>query len=218
MNAFILAGGHSSRMGRDKALLEMDGRPLIEHMLAKLLKLGLHPRICGSRPDLARFADTVPDNFAHCGPLAGIEAALAIADSDLNLFVPVDLPGIPGEFLDWLVLRAEGSHAVATVPRYVDRAQPLCAVYSRRLLDGIRGCLSARNSKVTTAIRGSARSLGESVDEFDVESVAGTGPAGWPTGTRPADWFRNVNTLSDYEALLAASGAKRDDPISWGQT
>jgi molybdopterin-guanine dinucleotide biosynthesis protein A len=214
MNAFILAGGQSTRMGRDKALLQIDGQPLVERMVELLRGLDLNPRICGSRPDLALFAEVVPDNFAQCGPLAGIEAALTISDSDLNLFVPVDLPRVPPGFLRWMTGRSERSHAVATIPHYGDRPQPLCAVYSRCLLDGLRGFLAAGNLKVMVAIRESAQALGESVDEFDVESIAPTSPAEWPPDSRPAAWFSNVNTPADYQALQAMSGAKGRHPIS----
>lgn len=228
MNAFVLAGGQSTRMGRDKALLMLDGGTLIEHMLNKLRTVGLTPRICGSRPDLARFAEVVPDNFVQSGPLAGIEAALAVSDSDLNLFVPVDLPGIPPEFLVWLMARAETSHAVATIPRFSDRLQPLCAVYSRRLPEGLQQSLGAGHRKVMDGIRASATALGESIDAFDMECVAATAPAEWPLRPPLAEWFRNINTPADYGVLNRTSsprrantgcagdpaGAKRRDPIS----
>jgi molybdopterin-guanine dinucleotide biosynthesis protein A len=213
VNGFVLAGGQSTRMGRDKALLMLNGRTLIEHMLDKLRVVGLRPRICGSRPELARFAEVVPDNFVQSGPLAGIEAALAVSDSDLNLFVPVDLPGIPPEFLVWLMARAETSHAVATIPRYGDRFHPLCAVYSRRLLVGLQQSLGAGHRKVMDGIRASATALGEPVDAFDVECVAAAAPAEWPLRPPLAEWFRNMNTPAEYEAL-DPSGAKRRDPIS----
>jgi molybdopterin-guanine dinucleotide biosynthesis protein A len=214
VNAFILAGGQSTRMGRDKALLPIDGRPLIEHMVNLLRSLDLEPRICGSRPDLARFARVVPDKFTQSGPLGGMEAALASSDSELNLFVPVDLPTLPSEFLRLLMDRAETSHAVATIPRHAARPQPLCAVYSRRLLEGLRKCLATGNLRVMAAIREAADVLGEPIDEFDVESVAPTGAATWPPLPFFADWFRNINRPADYEALSAAAGAKRHHPIS----
>ena len=72
MNAFVLAGGQSARMGRDKALIEFRGRPLIEHALDKLRALGFAPRIVGSREDLSAFAPVIPDNYTALGPLAGI--------------------------------------------------------------------------------------------------------------------------------------------------
>lgn len=216
MNAFVLAGGQSTRMGRDKALLDSDGRPLVEHMLDLLRGFGLAPRICGSRPDLARFSLVVPDNFSQSGPLAGIEAALAASDSGLNLFVPVDLPQLPPEFLRWLMARAETSHAVATIPRYAGRPQPLCAVYSRRLLPGLRRSLAAGNLKVMVAIRESAVALGEPLDEFDVESVAASGPAAWHLDPPLQDWFRNINTPADYESLRAASPPQRANYVRAG--
>ena len=205
MNAFVLAGGQSTRMGRDKALLEIDSRPLVEHALDLLRGLDLSPRICGARPDLARFAEVVPDNFPQSGPLAGIEAALAVSDSELNLFVPVDLPGLPPGFLQWMMARAEKSQAVATIPRYGGRNQPLCAVYSRRLLEGLRRSLATGDCKVIVALHEAAASLGEGLDEFDVESVASAlPPSEWPSHPALANWFRNVNTPADYESLRAA--------------
>ncbi len=214
MNAFVLAGGQSRRMGRDKALLVVDGYALIEFMLDKLRRLGLDPRICGVRSDLARFADVVPDNFSQSGPLAGIEGALAVSDSELNLFVPVDLPGLPAEFLRWLMVRAETSRSVATIPRYGDRLQPLCAVYSRRLLEGLRESLVAGRRKVMDGIRASALDLGESIDAFDAECIAATAPAAWPLQPPLAAWFRNVNTPAEYDALNTIAGAKSRHPIS----
>ncbi len=205
MKAFVLAGGQSTRMGRDKALLEIDSRPLVEHALDLLRSLGLSPRICGSRSDLVRFAEVVPDNFPQSGPLAGIEAALATSDSELNLFVPVDLPGLPPGFLQWMMARAEKSQAVATIPRYGGRNQPLCAVYSRRLLDGLRRSLATVDCKVMVALQAAAASQREGIDAFDVESVASALPPGeWPSHPPLADWFRNVNTPADYESLCAA--------------
>ena len=201
-------------MGRDKALLRIDGDTLVELALGKLRSLGLDPRICGSRPDLAQFAGVVEDHFAQAGPLAGLEAALAHSDSDLNLFVPVDLPDVPEEFLRWLMTRAERTRAVATIPRYGDRDQPLCAVYSRRLLQGLRKALAAGDHKVMVAIGESAAALGERIDRFDVECVAASGALDCALGTETAGWFHNVNTPADYETLEQAAGAKSRHPIS----
>jgi molybdopterin-guanine dinucleotide biosynthesis protein A len=228
MNGFVLAGGRSTRMGRDKALLEFEGRPLIARIVDLLRSLDLTPRICGSRPDLAGFAEVVADNYARSGPLGGIEAGLAASDAELNLFVPVDAPELPREFLGWMMRRAERSHAVATIPHYGDRPQPLCAVYSRRLLAGLQEALTDGHLKVMTAIKNAAAGVGEPLDEFDVESVAASGPESWEFQPPLRDWFGNVNTPGEFEALAAASppqpanfrragdpsGANRRHPIS----
>lgn len=202
MNAFVLAGGASSRMGRDKALLDFAGRPLIEHALAVLRSINFDPRICGSRPDLARFAPVVPDNHPGCGPLAGIEAALSASGSDPNLFLAVDLPLLPVTFLRWMIERATATNAVATIPLFGGRPQPLCAIYSRRLLHGIHEALAAGQFKMMTAISSSAESLGERIDAFNVESVAAALiPGTWPADPPLRHWFRNVNTPADYDQL-----------------
>lgn len=222
MNGFVLAGGQSTRMERDKALLPLDGRPLIAHALDLLGSLGIRARICGSRPDLARFAEIIPDNVLQGGPLAGIEAALAASDTDLNLFLPVDLPLLPAAFIGWMMARAEASQAAATIPVIGDRPQPLCAIYSRRLRDGICRSLAAADYKVMIGLRTAAGSLGEALDLFDVETIAATLGAGeWPSSPPVADWFRNLNTPADYERLssatarpFAATGANDGHPIS----
>lgn len=202
MDGWVLAGGASVRMGRDKARLEVGGRPLIALALDKLRALDLNPRIAGSRTDLAPFAPVVPDNFPGCGPLAGIEAAMAASDADLHLFLPVDLPALPVAFLAWMARRAKTSQAAATIPLLAGRPQPLCAAYRRRLLPGLRAALEAGRYKVITAIEASA---GASVDEFEVETLApALIPATWPSAPPVADWFRNLNTPEELERLRAA--------------
>jgi molybdenum cofactor guanylyltransferase len=215
VEGWVLAGGASVRMGRDKALLEIGGRPLIALALDKLRALHFAPRIAGSRPDLAQFAPVVPDNFLRCGPLAGIEAALSASEEDLHLFLPVDLPELPVAFLAWMARRAEVTQAAATFPLLAGRPQPLCGVYSRRLLPGLRAALAAGNYKVMTAMESAA---GGSIDAFEVEPLAtALIPQTWPSTPPVADWFRNLNTPEDYERLRpggCAAGANARNPIS----
>lgn len=201
VSGFVVAGGQSTRMRRDKALLPLQGVPLIAHALDRLRGLGLSARICGSRPDLAQFAEVIPDHFSQCGPLAGIEAALAVSDTEFNLCLAVDLPLLPPGFLRWMLERADATHAVATIPVAGDRPQPLCAIYSRRLLKGIRQSLSAGEYKVMVGIRAAAGALGEPLDLFNVEAIAATGARDWPSSPPVSEWFRNVNTAADYERL-----------------
>jgi molybdenum cofactor guanylyltransferase len=155
------------------------------------------------------------DNFPGCGPLAGIEAALAASDAELHLFLPVDLPSLPVAFLSWMAQRAEVSGAAATLPLLAGRPQPLCAVYHRSLLPGLGGALAAGQYKVVPAIEAAARG---SLDTFEIEALASVLiPAGWPAHPPVHDWFRNLNTPEDYERLRRTSrvtGANARDPIS----
>lgn len=191
-------------MGQDKALLEAGEAPLVVHALRLLRSLGLDPRICGSRPDLARFAPVVPDNFPKCGPLSGIEAALAATDSELNLFLPVDMPGVPREFLLWMIQRSASTAAVATIPGCGGLAEPLCAIYSRRLAAAIRTALECGKFKVMAALAWAANSLDERIDIFQVESVAAAlAPGTWPSAPPEHLWFANLNTPADFDSHRA---------------
>jgi len=126
---FILAGGKSSRMGADKAFLELGGKTLLERAR------GLVADVCGKVAivgDRARFGpDAIEDIFPDSGPLGGIHAALTATRSDLNLVLAVDTPFLEPKFLRWMLHRAATTHAIVTVPRLAAGYQPLCAVYRR---------------------------------------------------------------------------------------
>jgi molybdopterin-guanine dinucleotide biosynthesis protein A len=86
----VLAGGQSMRMGRDKALLDWQGRPLIERQLDTLRASGVDAlRVSGDRPDYRGIADTQP-GLGPLGGLAGIAETIA-EDADV-LVIPVDMP------------------------------------------------------------------------------------------------------------------------------
>jgi molybdenum cofactor guanylyltransferase len=195
VSGFVLAGGRSTRMGTDKALLRYGGTRLIELAVAKLESLECSTRIAGSRPDLARFAPVVKDLRPGCGPLGGIEAALSASDSELNVFAPVDLPLLPSFFLQWMVLRAELTGAMATIPLLEGRPQPLCCVLHRDLLPQISQALDEGKFKVVPALDAAG-----GADYFSVESVAPT-QRDWPAEPPLHRWFQNVNRPEDLHSL-----------------
>lgn len=197
MNAFVLAGGQSMRMGSDKALLELSGRPLIEHALDKLRVLGFSPRIVAARPDLANFAPIISDNYLRAGPLGGIEAALTASNAEQNLFLPVDLPQLPAEFLHWMINRVVLTNALATIPRVQGRPEPLCAIYNRALIPHAHASLGTGDAKVMHAVEGATRETGLRVDIFDVESIAAS--QSWDRAIPLHYWFLNLNTPADFE-------------------
>jgi molybdenum cofactor guanylyltransferase len=199
---FVLAGGRSSRMGQDKALLEVGGRSLVEIALDKLRSIGLAaPRIAAARSDLSSYAPVVPDLHPGCGPLSGIEAALAATTQPLNVFLPVDMPLLPARFLTWMVQRAGITGALVTVPRINGRPQPLCAVYHRDLLGSISASLLAGDYKVMPAV--SAAALGpQALDVFDTERLASTHPELLGFSPLPLyRWFHNCNLPEDMAGI-----------------
>jgi molybdenum cofactor guanylyltransferase len=205
---WILAGGRSLRMGRDKAGVALGERTLLEHMLDKLRALGLRTRMAGLhqpvnglRPEL--FPEVHPDTHPGCGPLSGIETALSRSEAPLALVLGVDLPLLETEFLAWMLQRAGTTGAMATIPRLLGEPQPLCAVYRRELLRGVSDALNAGEYRVMMAVE---RAWVGAIDYFDTERVAATGAWRW---RRPAHWqFMNCNTPEDLGlagAILASA-------------
>ena len=96
----VLAGGLSSRMGHDKAMLPWHGRPLIEHQIALLQAAGVDTvHVSGDRPDYQGIADPVP----HAGPLGGIAGIAAACNDGELLIVPVDMPRLQPALLQRLL-------------------------------------------------------------------------------------------------------------------
>jgi molybdopterin-guanine dinucleotide biosynthesis protein A len=206
---WVLAGGRSVRMGRDKAAVALAGRPLLEHMLSKLRALGLRARVAGLRERVADVsAEVLRDAHPDCGPLSGMETALATSESDLVLVLGVDLPLVETEFLEWMLRRAATTGAMATIPHMLGEPQPLCAVYRRSLLSDVRAALDrgeqqAGGYKVMTAV--TRATAGRRDDCFDAERVAATGA--WRSAVAPHLQFMNCNTPEDLtiaETLLAS--------------
>jgi molybdopterin-guanine dinucleotide biosynthesis protein A len=203
---FVLAGGRSTRMGQDKALLSLAGRSLLDLALNKLRALPLAgaPRIAAARSDLSAHAAVIADLHPGCGPLSGIEAALAASACPLNVFLPVDIPLLPSHFLLWMLQRAEITGALVTVPCVSGWPQPLCAVYHRDLLGHITASLRAGDHKVMPVVKAAARgqSAAHNIDVFHVELVAAAN-AQMP-GFSPLPlyrWFHNCNTPEDMAAV-----------------
>jgi molybdopterin-guanine dinucleotide biosynthesis protein A len=93
-------------------LLELAGKPLIRHAVKKLRRVCMDVRVLSDNPELAAYAPIVPDIHPGCGPMGGMEAALAHSVFEWNLFLPVDVPFLPTAYLSgWVrqaVLRGDG--------------------------------------------------------------------------------------------------------------
>ena len=187
LTAFILAGGKSTRMGADKAFVELQGRTLLARALELARSVAGEVRIVGDRTKFAAFAPVVEDLFPGCGPLAGIHAALRASQTDLNLMLAVDLPLISPELVQYLVTRARGTSATVTAASANGGWQPLCAVYRRQFADAAEQALQSGNYKIAPLFQPSRTQL---VSEQELAD------AGFP-----ADIFRNVNTPEELAAL-----------------
>ena len=203
---FVLAGGESRRMGRDKALLSFCGRPLVENALGILREAGLEARIAGSRSALGEFAPVVADAEPGLGPLGGVCAALAASCAERALFLPVDLPLLPASLIAFLLFRAEITGCVVTVPTAAGFAQTFPAVLDRAVLPGLEAELEAGRLGCFAAFHAVAAELRQAVAAVPAELLAQSGHAAHPAGLPAALWFVNANTPADLrraEAHLA---------------
>ncbi len=179
---FVLAGGLSSRMGRDKALLKLDGVTLVERSLAKLRIVCDEVAIAGGAAELHQFARVVPDTTAGSGPLGGIVAALEQSSHEWNLFLPVDAPFVPVACLRALLEAAVEGTADAVVAQSHERLQPLCCALSRKMLPGLRRELEAGRWKVAPAQ--------QSAGVVRVMEFA------------EVQWFANLNSPAEYAQAI----------------
>lgn len=183
---FAVAGGHSRRMGRDKALLAWGESTLLDHTIDRLretceqVRLLTGPTARYHDRGLPVDADVVPGT----GPLGGLYTGLLrLTSGALGLFLAVDLPRVPVSLLQALLGLAEGFDVV--VPVWSRGPEPLCAVYRGSCLDPVLRRLQAGELRMTSfwpEVR--VRRLGEA-------ELARYGD--------PAVFLRNLNTPEEYE-------------------
>lgn len=200
---FVLAGGRSNRMGEDKALVELAGRPLVAYAVEVLRAAGLEPRIAGARTDLSRFAPVIADEQADRGPLGGVVSALAQAAGNWAAFVSVDMPLMAPELVAYLVEDAQRSGCTVTVPAVNGFAQTFPAVIRRDALPVLRRELERNAGGCYAAYEAATRASGESVRVLPAEILAQAGQVRDARGLRPGEWFRNVNTRDDLTRVSA---------------
>lgn len=183
---FILAGGESRRMGRDKAALELNGVPMLVRAARLVEPVVGPPAVIGGSSGAASFGLTViPDDWPGAGPLGGIATALRASKAAWNLIVACDLPYLTKAWLEFLVKRSQGSQAGAVMAMNTRGAEPLCAVYDKRCGAAIQAALKSGVRKVTDGLQ---NVLVEMID-----------PMEWKAFDSEGLLFKNMNTLEDYE-------------------
>jgi len=213
---FVLAGGQSSRMGRDKAPLEFAGRPLIVRALDILEQAGLPAGIAGVTSPALRslpvYAPIVKDASPGLGPLSGICTALSMISKRYAVFLPVDLPLLPSSLIVSLLRHARMAGSVVTVPSVSGFTQTFPAVLERTALPVLQNELDSQRYGCFSAFQAAAAAAGQSVSSVAVELLAQTGEVSDPLGLPPVLWFLNLNTPDDLaraEALRVTPRGRR---------
>jgi molybdopterin-guanine dinucleotide biosynthesis protein A len=147
----IQAGGKSKRMGRDKALLELGGKPLIEHVLAQIAGLGSEILITTNRPEgfMHLGERLVPDTNPDAGALNGLYTALTAAQEAYVLVLACDMPFIRRPLLEHILSLAH--HADVIVPQVQGYYEPLQALYHRQnCLPAVEAALAEGEQRVVS--------------------------------------------------------------------
>jgi molybdenum cofactor guanylyltransferase len=192
--AVVLAGGQSTRMqGRNKAFLRLEGRTLLERLIATLEVLFGEIVLVTREPDLyaAQPVRIVEDLFAVRSSLTGIHAGLAHARTDCIFVVPCDTPLLQPALIRLLTAQID-LRVDAIVPFVQGFYEPLCAVYSKACLAPIEEQLERGDFKIThffDRIR-LKRIPEEQIKQVDPQLLS----------------FRNVNTPKAYAALKELMG------------
>ena len=182
----IVAGGRSSRMGRDKRFLALDGCSMLERMLKKTAAVPFRERyLCGAEESekLSALCSAyglvfVADSRPVAGPLEGIRSGLARLQADYALAVSCDMPLLAYEQLQPLLAAADG--ALAIIPVAGGRRQPLAGLYHRQILPMVERALEQGENKIGQVIEQVPHKLVELAD---------------------SDAFFNVNTPADFRLV-----------------
>ena len=180
----LLAGGNSSRMGRNKALMPLAGRRLVDRALAVLAGLFDDLLMVTNSPDL--YADLgirmVPDLVTGKGALGGIHSAVHHAAAPHCLVVACDMPFLNAGVLRYLA--DQRSEYDVVVPNVSGRPQPLHAVYGKACLQPIARRLESDSLHVVGFFPDVR------VREVTADELAAFDPEGLS--------FRNLNTPEEF--------------------
>ncbi|NVN89931.1 MAG: molybdenum cofactor guanylyltransferase [Desulfuromonadales bacterium] len=184
VTAVILAGGTSSRMMSNKALLTYRGERFIERIFRQLSEIFPEVILVTNSPELYPFLPCriVADIYPGMGSLAGIHAGLTQSVTPYIFVVACDMPDLNKQLIRHLVSKAEGVDVV--IPESGSGLEPLHAVYGTGCLPAMNDALSSGNSKIIACF-----------DQLKVDVVSRQEIAGIDPSFRS---FRNINTPEEY--------------------
>ena len=130
ITGIILAGGKSSRMGKDKGLLILNGKPMIKHIINVLKPLVSEIIIISNNPEYKQFGCPVyPDIIKEKGPVGGIYTGLFYSKTETNFILSCDTPFVSSEFLKFLLMSSKNNQI--TIPKFENKTHPLLGVYKK---------------------------------------------------------------------------------------
>lgn len=219
IGGYVLAGGKSSRMGTDKALLELGGTPLVRHAVKKLQRVCMDVRVLSDNPEFEPFAPLVHDLHPGCGPIGGMEAALTHSAFAWNLFLAVDMPFLPTALIrDWIGhswLRKEDRGARIRMFLADGHPQPSFCLVHREVRPFLTAAIERGDFKLMPVFRSAGEALARQngfppdaglwcvpMTGYSADRGPGNRLASWcflseAQQHAQALWFTNLNTPED---------------------
>ena len=175
---FVLTGGRSTRMGRDKALLPIEGSLLVQRTAEVVRAAAGSVTLIGAPGRYTHLGlPVLPDLVDNCGPICGLHTALKTTAADWNLIVACDMPGLTAGFLGNLLAAAKQLGCACLVPKTDSGLHPLCGVYHRRAGDVVEFAIHHNSFKMHDLLKS-------------------LGAASWPVAD--ASLLENVNTPLEW--------------------
>lgn len=189
ISAIVLAGGQASRLGVDKAFLQLDGEPLVARAVGTLAELTDDIIVVTNDPaaysHLELPARFVPDERKGVGALMGLYSGLNASAKLYSIVVACDMPFLALPLLRYMVSLTDGYDAV--IPRVGDLQEPLHAIYGKRCLPPIERQLSRNRSTIASFF-----------DEVRIRYVEDSEIRRFDRQGRS---FLNINTLEDWNRV-----------------
>jgi molybdopterin-guanine dinucleotide biosynthesis protein A len=180
--AIILAGGESTRMGQDKSMLQIVGKPAIKYIFDQIRPY--FNQILISSDNLSEYSflsvDIVPDRITGRGPLMGIASALEASANEVNFVIACDIPKVDIDLVRMMVRESREFDAVIpkTGPLWYE---PLFAVYKKSTLTIIEKLIASGNNRV-----------------IDIYEHCKVKYVDLPFDQQP----KNLNTMKDYSEFM----------------
>lgn len=152
ITGIVLAGGRSARMGADKGLLSLNGRPMVQHVLDPMAKICGRILLVTQNPAYGKFGcELVKDEQDGYGPVMGIVSGLRRSQTELNLVMSCDVPFVGLDLMNDLVRHSKGFDAVVACSK--GKVHPLVAVYRRSCLSGFEKAVQEKEHRMKTVLR-----------------------------------------------------------------
>ncbi|MBI9069458.1 MAG: NTP transferase domain-containing protein [Salinivirgaceae bacterium] len=191
ITGIVIAGGKSSRMGTNKALIEYKGKRLIDNAFS-IIKPLVQEVIISSNVEIKGY-EVYKDALTEIGPIGGLYTGLQNSTTEINLIIPCDVPNVTTEFYSSLLANSDGYDAI--IPRLKDgKVEPLIGIYSKTILKTIEKQIYAKDYKLVNLLNLLH------VKYVDVSDVS---------------IFENINNLNDlklpkWNNLLLVAGTDRN--------